>query len=114
VFPYNAQRTLALRGTADQIRLAEWLCHGVDKPVGGQAPPQPVEYRLPGGNEVVRVFYLTQTASPQRLQEIVNTVRTTTKLQRVFPCGTQKALAVRGTDNQIAAAERLVQELDKP
>jgi hypothetical protein len=114
VFPHNAQRTLALRGTADQIRLAEWLCHGVDKPVGGQAPPQPVEYRLPGGNEVVRVFYLTQTASPQRLQEIVNTVRTTTKLQRVFPCGTQKALAVRGTDNQIAAAERLVQELDKP
>src|SRR5439155_13908371 len=65
-----AQGTLAVRGTAGQIALAEWLINDLDSPgnrQGTQSHNQTThEYRPPGGtDDVVRVFYLTYAETQQ-------------------------------------------------
>jgi len=119
LFVVDAPRVLTLRGTADQIALAEWLFNELDKPATGQ-PVQQVqnsvvhEYRVPGNSDdVVQVFYLTHTQTAQDLQEIVTAIRVIADIQRIFQCGVQ-TLALRGTPAQTALAQWLVDELDKP
>lgn len=111
-----AQRALAVRGTPDQIALAEWLFSELDQPA--QQPPENStanEYRLPGNGEVVvRVFYCANVATPQDLQEIATVIRSITGTRRLFTYNAQRALVLRGTDDQIAVAEWLFNELDKP
>jgi hypothetical protein len=111
VFTYNAPRALVVRDTAAQIQLAEWLVKELDQP----AAPSSHEYRIPGGkDDVVHVLYLAQTGSVQAFQKAATQIRTATQMNRVFTCNTPKALAVRGTADQIAMAERMAKELDKP
>jgi hypothetical protein len=76
--------------------------------------PSPIgrhEYRLPGGgDDVVRVFYLTHAETAQRLQEIATSMA---EIRRLFIYNAPRAMAVRGTAGQIALADRLIQERDK-
>src|SRR5207247_2121023 len=66
LFTYNAPRALVMRGTADQVGLAEWLVNTLET---AQASAK-LEYRMPSGSEdVVRVFYLAHTGTVQSLQE---------------------------------------------
>jgi hypothetical protein len=111
LFPYPAQRALTVRGTAAQISLAAWLVNELDKPAGAQtsAPQGPREYRMPGGgDEVVRLFYVPSARTPQELQDVLAAVRTATNARRMFINSAQRALAVRGTAEQIATAERVI------
>jgi len=62
----------------------------------------------------VRVFFLAQADTPQRLQEIAVLVRSTTGLRRLFTYNALSAVVARGTPDQIAWAERLIKERDKP
>jgi hypothetical protein len=102
-FQCSVPRTLALHGTAAQTALAQWLVDELDKSTGGghllgQPSENSVahEYRVPGnGDDLVRVFYLTHTETPQGLQEIVTAIRAVTDLQRVFPCTATKAVTLR-------------------
>ena len=48
------------------------------------------------------------------MQEIVNTTRGVSDLQRVFPINAQHAMVVRGPEANIAVLEWLLAELDKP
>ena len=115
MFAYPEQGSIALRGNAAQVALVEWLFHELDAPDPQAQNPAAYQYRLPsGGVEAVRVFYLTHAGTPQDVQVIANAVRATANVQRVFAYSPQKSLALRGTDTQIAAAWRLIQELDKP
>ena len=41
-------------------------------------------------------------------------MRTVTEIRRVFTYNAQKALVVRGTVDQVALAEKLIHDLDKP
>ena len=65
-------------------------------------------------DEVVKVFYVTNATSVQEFQEIATAVRSVIELRRVFTYNAQKALLVRGTVDQVALAEKLIQDLDKP
>jgi hypothetical protein len=115
VYPYAGRRAIMLRGTPAQIALAEWLFSQVDKPVEPQtAKATAYEYPEPGGGvDAVRVFYFTHDETPQDLQAIVNLIRTTADIQRIFPDIARRAIALRGTPAQIALAEWLFGELDK-
>ena len=115
IVPYAARRAIALRGTPAQIALAEWLFSQVDKPVDPQtAKATAYEYPEPGGGvDAVRVFYLTHGETRQNTQEIINLIRTTADIQRIFPYTARRAIALRGTPAQIALAEWLIGELDK-
>ena len=63
---------------------------------------------------VLKTFYLTNLSQPTELQDIVNAIRAVLDVQRVQQLLSQNALVVRGTPDQIALAEKLVEDLDKP
>ncbi|HTB14510.1 MAG TPA: hypothetical protein VK752_23225 [Bryobacteraceae bacterium] len=65
-------------------------------------------------DEVMKTFYLSNATSPQEIQEIATAVRTLADIRRVFPIVAQKILLVRGTTDQVALAEKLLRDLDKP
>jgi len=108
------------RGTASQIALAGWMFRQMDKPAVGQgaSPSQvsePNEFRNPdGGDDVVRVFYLTNTSTTAEFQELVMLIRSITGARRAFTYNAPRAFAVRGTAEQIALAAWLADELDTP
>ena len=62
---------------------------------------------------VVKTFYLTNLSQPTELQDVVNAIRAVLDVQRVQQLLSQNALVVRGTPDQIALAEKLVEDLDK-
>jgi general secretion pathway protein D len=65
-------------------------------------------------DEVVKVFYVQNTTSAQEFQEIVVVVRSLTEIRRVFSYNAQRAILVRGTRDQVALAEKLIHDLDRP
>jgi general secretion pathway protein D len=65
-------------------------------------------------DNVVKVFYVSNATSVQEFQEIATAIRSVTEIRRVFTYNAQKALIVRGTVDQVALAEKLVRDLDKP
>jgi general secretion pathway protein D len=62
---------------------------------------------------VLKTFYLTNLSQPTELQDVVNAIRAVLDVQRVQQLLSQNALVVRGTPDQIALAQKLVQDLDK-
>jgi general secretion pathway protein D len=65
-------------------------------------------------DEVVKVFYLQNVTSVQEFQEIVTAVRSVTDIRRMFTYNAQNVVMARGTVDQIALAEKLFHDLDKP
>ena len=63
---------------------------------------------------MVKVFYVTNATSVQEFQEIATAIRTVAEIRRVFTYNAQKAMMVRGTLDQVALAEKLIHDLDKP
>jgi general secretion pathway protein D len=63
---------------------------------------------------VAQTFYLSNIQGPQELQEIVNAVRTATEIPRVVAFNPQNAIIVRGEADQVALAEKMIRDLDKP
>lgn len=118
LYTYNALRAVAVRGTADQMALLEWLFQQLDKPADAQSLAQqdssPREYQLAGGEDpVVRVFYLPHAGTVAQFQKIVTEVRTATQIRRAYTYNAPRAVVLRGTVAQIAAADRMIQERNK-
>jgi len=110
-FTYNEPRAYVVRGTDAQIGLAEWLLKHLD-PAANRSSR---EYRMPGANDdVVQGLYLSHTANVQDFQKAVTQIREATQIKRVFTYNSPRAFALRGTADQIAAAERMAAQLDKP
>jgi general secretion pathway protein D len=63
---------------------------------------------------VVKVFYIRNATTVQELQEISVTVRSVTEIRRAFTYNALNAILLRGTADQIALAEKLIADLDKP
>lgn len=107
-----AQRTMRFNGTPDQIKLAQWMFPLLDAP--NTASTAKNEYVLQGGNDnIVHLYYVKTPASTQQFQELATAIRTVADIRRVFTCNAAKALAARGTPDQIALADWLVGELDQ-
>jgi general secretion pathway protein D len=62
---------------------------------------------------VLKTFYLQNLSQPTELQDVVNALRAVLDVQRVQQLLSQNALIMRGTPDQIALAEKLVDDLDK-
>src|SRR5229473_7375777 len=60
---------------------------------------------------VLKTFYLSNISQPTELQDVVNAIRAVLDVQRVQQLLSQNALVVRGTPDQIALAEKLVDDL---
>jgi hypothetical protein len=108
-----AQKTLSATGTPARIATAEWLFTELDR----QSLPEfaTKEFKVPNKeDDVVRVFFLRNAATVQDFQEVATTVRTIAEIRRVFTFNAPRALAVRGTADQLAAADWMIRELDQP
>ena len=116
IIPYAARRAIALRGTPAQIALAEWLIGELDKAGTPQAnTTDAYEHPAPsGGGDSVRLFFFTHNETEEDLQEIVNLIRTTADIQRIYPYAARRAIALRGSAAQIALAEWLFHQFGRP
>ena len=74
----------------------------------------PATRPAPLGQQVVKTFYLNYATEPARVQDLVNAMRTILEFQRVQPVPAIHAVVVRGNPEQVAAAEKLVRDIDKP
>ena len=62
---------------------------------------------------VIKTFYLSNLSQPTELQDVVNAMRTLLEVQRIQQLQSQNAIIVRGTPDQIALAQKFVDDLDK-
>jgi general secretion pathway protein D len=62
---------------------------------------------------VIKTFYLSNLSQPTELQDVVNALRQILEISRIQPLQTEGAIIVRGTPDQIALAQKLVNDLDK-
>jgi len=62
---------------------------------------------------VIRTFYLSNLSQPNELQDLVNILRTLLDTQRLQQFPSQQAVVVRGTPDQVAMAQKLIEDLDK-
>jgi type II secretory pathway component GspD/PulD (secretin) len=113
VFNYTALSDLVVRGPAAQIAVSEYLINSIDVVKGSVTAGAEYQYLVPGqGSQVARVFYLAHASTPQAVQEILTVLRTVADIQKVFNFTPLNALAIRGTANDIAACDWLIQSLD--
>ncbi len=63
---------------------------------------------------VMKVFYLKNVATQQDMQEMITNIRSITDIKRIFGYNSQNAIIVRGEADQVALAEKIVDDLDKP
>src|ERR1035437_4028306 len=110
--PDVAKRSLTVKGTADQIAAAGWLTAEMDK-AGSATGTRDYPFNDPNA-PLAQVVYLTHVDNPRDLQEIVNGVRSVTDIQRCSPMNQQKAIVMRGSPEQVKAADWLLGVLDQP
>jgi len=111
--------TLTVTGNTDQLAMTGWVLRKLDQPAQVVAAtsdqflvPPSMERTPTPGDDVIRVFYLQHTGTPQGVQEILTVLRTVGDMQRVFGNSAPKALVVRGTASKVALAAYLIGSLD--
>jgi len=115
VFGDTEQLAIVLRGSAAGMELTANLLRALDGAPGSFTGSPEFRYSPPrGGNDVVRVFYLANAATSQRIQPVCSSLRLMLGINKVFYLSRPAAIAVRGTADDIAAAEWLIQSLDIP
>jgi hypothetical protein len=119
MYPINGTKILAMRGTADQISMADYFANELEKSAGAPHPHSMTsEYLLPASprpNEnVTRILFVANSPTIQNFQELATLIRSITEIRRVFTYNTPKAIAIRGTTDQVAFAEWLFNEIDQP
>lgn len=117
VFAYNDLSAVAVRGTEEEIRTGEFLFNAMDRPAvqpgsNLQSSASP-EFRMNQQPEnLVRVFYLPNTKTIRDFQEVATLVRSIMDVRRLFTYNAARAIAVRGTDDQMAVTKWLFANLD--
>jgi hypothetical protein len=103
--------SIVMRGTEEEMGLADWLLQKLDQPMsgGGQGQSEAAqEFPMSSSGEAVRVFYL-RNATVQAFQNVASEVRVA-GVPKVFTYNALGALAVRGTADQITTAWNLINE----
>ena len=120
VFNYTAVNALAIRATPAELAASEFLIQSLDIPAApntGEAA-NIREFNMPAtgkdGASVIHVHYLAKALTPQQIQEMLGVVRTVLGIQKTFNNSTPPALTVRGSADQVAKADQLIQQANKP
>jgi general secretion pathway protein D len=75
------------------------------------APDQP-QKRRDYDEQIVQMFYLSNTTLPQDMTEIVTGLRQLLDLKRIQQVNSQNAVIIRDTPDKLAIAEKIIHELD--
>ena len=62
---------------------------------------------------MLRTFYLNNFSTVSELQDVANLIRTILRVERVQQFPAQNVIVMRGTPDQVALAELLINNLDK-
>jgi general secretion pathway protein D len=62
---------------------------------------------------VIKTFYLGNVATATDLQDIVNAIRTVLEVSRIQQIPSQNAIVIKGTPDQLAMAQKMVDDIDK-
>ncbi|HMD16348.1 MAG TPA: cohesin domain-containing protein [Terriglobales bacterium] len=62
---------------------------------------------------VIKTFYLSNLSQTSELQDVVNVLRTLLEISKIQQVPSQGSIVVRGTPDQVALAQKLVDDLDK-
>jgi hypothetical protein len=113
VMQCNATGAVSVRGPTATVALAAWLFSQLD-----QAPPAsaaaPQEFQMPGGaDDVTQVVHLAPATTPESTVNIVKALRAAMKAP-IFPDDIFNAVTLRGTADQIAAADALIKQMNQP
>jgi type II secretory pathway component GspD/PulD (secretin) len=106
------RKTFSISGAPDNLAAAAWLFSQLDAPAAGQ--PGAPQSRPGAGDNNLRVYRLTNINTPTGLQELVNAIRSVVEANRMMPVASLNAIVLRGTGEQVKAADFLIGELDKP
>jgi len=112
VFTYNGRWAIAVRGTDSQMAMSGWMFDQLDQP-GPLPAGVPLQYQVPGADDIVRIFDLTLADNGPDLQNLVSQIKSSTNRQAALSFGKLNVLVLRGTAAQIAGAENLVAQLNK-
>jgi len=108
-------RRLTIQASPSDMALAQWIFQELEAPVPVLRETQADSYPGPAlATDRVRIFRLAHVNSVHSFNEIVNAVRTIPEITRAFPYSSTWSIAVRGTQNQVDAAEWLARQLDQP
>jgi hypothetical protein len=115
LFPFESQKALIMRGTAEKVAAAEWLVNELGKPADPSQRMATHAYSLPdiasGIPNTMRVFYLANRGSAADLTTLANEIRTI-GIQRVFPVTDRRAVALLSPPDKIATLETMVTKFD--
>jgi limonene-1,2-epoxide hydrolase len=111
--PDTEEKTLAMGGTADQLALGEWIVNQVDRIDPARHESAKFDYQAGGRDSVVRVFRLSDVETGPGLEEIHGAIRAIGDVPRVAIHQGKHVVVVRGTADQIALSEWLVNRLDQ-
>jgi general secretion pathway protein D len=75
-------------------------------------PDQPAK-RRDYEETVVRTFYLSNTAQPQDLTEVVTSLRQLVDLKRIQQLNAQNAIVIRDSPDKLAVVDKIIQDIDK-
>ena len=106
----DERKSMTVRGTADEVRLVEWLVPALDQPA-----TVPQEYGGPGAaDDRYRAFHLTYAQTQRDLQELATLLRALADATYVYPYTPATAVVFRGNAWRISLAEWLIGELNQP
>lgn len=114
VWVYSPQKAMVLRGTAEQLAMADWVSSAFDRHKKGDRG-EPGEFRMTaGGENVMRVLWVSAAPGVREFQSLATLMRSAAAIRRVFTYNDQKAIVIRGTADQVDLAAWLTAELDQP
>ena len=111
-FTYNAPRAIVIRGTEQQLGLAEWLFTELSDSAADRGAAT-VDYGVAGSDNVTRVFYLKRIDDLKILESVASKTKFASGSNRVFVYSVASALVIRGTSSQIAIADRVIHGQDQ-
>lgn len=101
VYPYIGKRAIAMRGSVEQLDMAQWILAQLEKDLPLAQKTTSGNYATKSG-DVVKMFYFTGATNQQAFLETGTAFRTATGIRRFYPFTPGRTLAARGTPAQIA------------
>lgn len=104
-----AASTVSIDGTSEELAMAGWMIHQADQKKDSPGD----QFLVPGkSDDVIRVFFLANSTTPQSAQELLTVLRTVADVQKVFLYSATTALYMRGPAAQVALAAYLINSID--
>ncbi len=112
VFNDSARTALVVIRPVAQMALAEHIIDVLDVPPETAAAAPDFRYKTPeGATDLVRVFYLPSGTVPASNQQILTALRNVVEIKKLFNYFSPETLVVRGSTDEIAAADWLIRSL---